>query len=210
MHGYLFQFDKRIVHTYGTAKSVSKLIQYVDLCEPIFVIDPHHLAIITRFFEPIEPADKASKGKTTRYLVMKTTSHNFKPLIRHNVKKLDVKDLEEVAKNFGDEWRNRVKNAIEKGVAYGAYENGTLASIATTSEILDTIALIRGVYTLNSFRGRGLATSAVSILVKEIISLGKDAMLWVADDNIPAKQIYEKIGFQRTKHILLGFKAKKL
>lgn len=72
------------------------------------------------------------------------------------------------------------------------------------------MALIRGVYTLESLRGKGLATSVVSALAKEIINLGKDAVLWVAEDNIPARHVYKKIGFQRTQHVLLGFKTRKL
>ncbi|MEM2106108.1 MAG: GNAT family N-acetyltransferase [Candidatus Bathyarchaeia archaeon] len=210
VHGYLFEFDKRIIHTFGTAESIAKLIHYVGLSEPTLVIEPHHLTVVRKFFEPIEPTDKASKGKITTYLVMKATAKTFKPSIQHKIKKLDIEDLTEVAKNFGEEWANRIKDAIEKGIAYGAYDNHTLASTATTSEILDTIALIRGVYTVESLRGKGLATSAVSAIVKEIINLGKDAVLWVAEDNAPARHVYEKIGFQQTQHTLLGFKARKL
>ncbi|MEM3459119.1 MAG: GNAT family N-acetyltransferase [Candidatus Bathyarchaeia archaeon] len=210
VRGYLFEFDKRIIHTHGTVESIDKLIQYVALSEPTFVIEPHHLTIVRKLFEPIKPTDKASKDKITAYLIMKATVKTFKPSIQHKVKKLDIEDLKEVAKNFGEEWANRIKDAIERGIAYGAYDNCTLASTATTSEILDTMALIRGVYTVEFSRGKGLATSVVSAIVKEILNLGKDAVLWVAEDNIPARRVYEKIGFQRTQHVLLGLKARKL
>jgi len=42
-----------------------------------------------------------------------------------------------------------------------------------------------------------LATLACSALVKEVINLGKEATLWVAEDNLLAKRVYEKIGFQK-------------
>jgi len=29
-------------------------------------------------------------------------------------------------------------------------------------------------------------------------------------DNIPARKVYEKVGFKETGHVLLGFKAKRL
>lgn len=35
-------------------------------------------------------------------------------------------------------------------------------------------------------------------------------MLWVDKDNVPARKVYEKIGFEETEHVLLGFKAKRL
>jgi predicted GNAT family acetyltransferase len=43
-----------------------------------------------------------------------------------------------------------------------------------------------------------------------MIRIGKEPVLWVAKDNIPARRIYEKTGFKKTGHILLGFEAKRL
>jgi len=208
--GYLFEFDKRIVHTHGTMESVSKLLDYIDLNEPVLVIEPHHLAVIKKSYEPVEPTDPTSKGKITRYLVMKANAKAFKPLIRHRVKKLERQDLGEVLENFGEDWKRRIEDAMSRGLAFGAYKDGMLASVATVPEIIDDIAFIRGVYTVPSLRSSGFATSACSALVKDVISLGKDAALWVATDNLPARNIYEKIGFQKTGHILLGFKARRL
>jgi len=210
IRGYLFEFDKRIVHTHGAAESVAKLLHCIDLDEPVMVIQPYHLTVVKEFFEPVEPADASSKGKITKYLVMKTDSSTFKPMVRHRVKRLGVEDLNEVLENLGEEWEKRVKDAIHRGIAFGAYERGLLASVATVPEVIEDIAFIRGVYTAPSLRGRGLATSACSALVKEIIKLGKEAVLWVAEDNLPAKWVYEKIGSQKTEHVLLGFKARRL
>ena len=72
------------------------------------------------------------------------------------------------------------------------------------------MALIRGVYTVPSLRGKGLATSVCSALVKELIGSGKMVLLWVTKTNLPARKVYEKIGFKKTKHILLSFKARKI
>ena len=209
MCGYLFEFDKRIVHTHGAVESLPKLLDCIDLDEPTIIIEPHHLATVKRFFTPIEPADPSSRGKITTYLVMKVTAETFKPLIRHHVKRLGTEDLNDVLKHLGEEWKKRVENATVRGLVFGAYQKGLLASVATMPEIIDNMALIRGVYTVPSLRNRGLATSASSALVKEIISLGKGAVLWVAKDNKPARKVYEKIGFQKTGHVLLGFKASK-
>jgi len=208
--GYLFEFDKRIVHTHGTIESLTKLLSCIDLDDPVMVIEPHHLVVVKEFFEPVEPTDSSSKSKITMYFVMQANAENFKPLIKHRVKELGTDDLDDVLKHLGEEWKNRVENAIRRGLAFGAYERNVLASIATVPEIIDNIALIRGVYTVPSLRGTGLATSASSALVKELISLGKEVVLWVAKDNLPARKVYEKMSFKKTKHFLLGFKAKRL
>lgn len=208
--GYLFEFDKRIVHTHGTVESVAKLLGRIDLDEPVFVIEPRHLAAVKEFFRPIEPTDPWSRGKITTYLVAKANAKTFKPLIRHRVKRLGTEDLNEVLECFGEEWEERVENAIRRGVVFGAFEKDSLASLATAPEIIDNMALIRGVYTVPSLRGRGLATSASSALVEELISLGKEAVLWVAKANVSARRVYGKLGFKRTEHTLLGFKARRV
>ncbi len=210
IHGYIFEFDNRIVHTHGTVESIAKLLDCIDLDEVTFVIEPHHLAVVEKVFEPVEPSDSSSQGKITTYFVMKLNPNTFKPMIRHYIKKLGIEDLDEVLKQFGEKEKKRVENAIRRGTAYGAYEKGLLASLATVPEIIDDIALIRGVYTLPSLRNRGLATSACSALLKELLSLNKEIILWVAKDNLPARKVYEKIGFEKTRHILFGFKARKI
>ena len=207
--GYLFEFNKRIVHTHGAAESLTKLLHRVDLDELTIIIEPQHLTTVKKFFTPVEPTDPSSRGKITTYLVMKSSAQTFKPSIKHRVKRLRSEDLSDVLKHLGKEWKERVEKAIRRGFAFGAYHKGLLASVATVPEIIDNIALIRGVYTVPSLRGRGLATTASSALVEELIKLGKEVVLWVAKDNKPARKVYEKIGFEKTKHILLGFKAKR-
>jgi ribosomal protein S18 acetylase RimI-like enzyme len=208
--GYLLEFDNRIVHTHGRAESAAKLLDYTNLDEPVFVIEPHHLRVVEEHFKPLGPTDSSSKGEITTYLIVKADAETFKPSITHRVKKLGTRDLADVLKSMGDEWKSRIENVVHRGVAFGAYDNGSLVAVATVSEILDGLALIRGVYTLPSFRRKGFATSACSALVQELIDLGKEAMLWVAKDNLPAIRVYENIGFKKTRQSLLGFKAKRL
>ncbi|MCW4020040.1 MAG: GNAT family N-acetyltransferase [Candidatus Bathyarchaeota archaeon] len=208
--GYLLQFDKKIIHTHGDEDGMAELLRFVEPDEPAFVIEPHHLATVERFFKPVKPTDDSSKGKITKYFVIMAKADTFKPMIRHRVKKLGHKDFDEVSESLGEEYGKRVENAVRRGLAFGAYDGGRLVSLATVPEIIQDLALIRGVYTVPPFRGGGFATSACSALVKEIIRLGKKPMLWVARDNLPARRVYNKVGFKETGHALLGFKAKKL
>jgi len=176
----------------------------------LFVIEPGHLTVVEDVFKSIESMDVASHGKITIFFVMKVNSKTFNPIIKHRVKKLGVEDLDDVLKQFGEERSKAIKKAIRRGIVYGAYyEKELLASLATSTEILDSVALIRGVYTHPSFRNRGLATSVCSAISKELLSLSKEVILWVAKDNLPAIRVYEKIGFKKTKYILLGFKARR-
>jgi predicted GNAT family acetyltransferase len=130
--------------------------------------------------------------------------------MRYSVRRLGTGDLNEVVECLGEEWKTRVENAISRSVAYGAYLDRRLASLAIVPEIVDGIGFIRGVYTTPEHRNRGLAASACSALAKELVESGKIPVLWVAEDNVPARRIYEKLGFRRTGYTLLGFKAKKI
>ncbi len=209
--GYLFEFNRKIVHTHGTVDSVAKLLDYIRPDEPTLVVEPKHLHVLKRIFKPTEATDEASQTRITTYLIMKLDVDAFKPLIKHHVKKLQADDCSEVLKHLGEKWGKRVDDLIRRGgIAFGAFEDGCLAALATVSEFVDDIALIRGVYTPPSMRNRGLATSASSALVDELTRLGKKPILWVAKDNLPARRVYEKIGFHKTEHTLLGFKAKKI
>jgi hypothetical protein len=171
--GYLFEFDKRIVHTHGTVRSVTRLLDFIDLDEPTFVTEPNHLTLVTKFYEPIEPTDQASRGKVTEYLVMKADAKTFIPLVRHPVKRLERQALQQVLEDLGEDWKKRIEDSLSRRLAFGAYHNDRLASVATVTEIIDDLALIRGVYTVPSLRGKGLATSACSALMKSSSVLGR-------------------------------------
>ncbi|MEM3014239.1 MAG: GNAT family N-acetyltransferase [Candidatus Bathyarchaeia archaeon] len=208
--GYLFEYDKRIIHTHGDPEAVPELFNKITLDEPVLFIQPDHLKAVQKIFKPVEQVDRTSKSLITEFLVMKIHSENFRPAVKHLFEKLGTEDLDEASKNFGEELKNLIQNAINRGFAYGAYENGLLASCATVSEHLENVAIIRGVFTIPSLRNRGLASSVCSALIDELIKSGKTPMLWVSKDNLPALKLYKKLGFKETGIVLLGFKAKRL
>ncbi len=207
--GYVFEYDKRIVHTHGSPKTVPELLNRIDLDELVLVVQPDHLRAVKKVFEPIEHMDPMSKGKITTFLVMKMDSDNFTPSIKHAVKKLGAEDLDEVFRNLGQDLRSMVQNAVNNGFAYGGYADGVLASCATVAEHLDDVALIRGVFTAPQMRNQRLSTSVCSALVEESFRLGKTPMLWVSKDNPAALRLYRKLGFKETGIVLKCFRAKR-
>jgi GNAT superfamily N-acetyltransferase len=208
--GYLFVFNDLIINTHGAPETMGKLLNCISLTEPTIVIESQHLETVKKLYEPVGPTDAASKGKITTYLVMRLSPSDFNPTMRHSVRRLGTGDLNEVVECLGEEWKTRVENAISRSVAYGAYLDRRLASLAIVPEIVDGIGFIRGVYTTPEHRNKGLAASACSALAKELMESGQIPVLWVAEDNVPARRIYEKLGFRRTGYTLLGFKAKKI
>lgn len=208
--GFLFEYDEKIIHTHGTPESVCRLLDFAKINEPVFIIELPHLPVVSKVFEPVQALDPFSKGKTTIFLVMKTDIAAFKPVYQHPARKLSFKDLKEIKKSLGEEYEKRAEKAMHTGFAFGAFYESQLGSFAAAPELLDDLALIRGVYTVPSLRNKGLATSVCSALVEEIIRIGKQPMLWVAESNLPARRTYRKLGFKKTGHVLIGFKARRL
>jgi len=205
--GYLVEHEKRILHTRGNAECVAPLLKKTDLTTPRFNIEPAHLAGVKILYKPIEPTDETTRGKVTTYLLMKVRADNFRPTMIHSVQEMGKED-NEVVSNFLGRELSRTADLL-KGLAYGLYENGQLVSFAAAPEMLEDLAIIRGVYTAPNLRGKGYATSVCSALVRRLLEKGMEVILYVAKDNTPAIKVYRKLGFRETGHIFLTFKAEK-
>ncbi|HIE14432.1 TPA: GNAT family N-acetyltransferase [Candidatus Bathyarchaeota archaeon] len=207
--GYVLVFDGAHVHVRGEVCCVNALLGGVSVSEPSLVIEPHHLSAVGRFYTPIRPLDPESKGRITWFLGMTVDKDSFKPIIRHDVRRLRKTDLDVVERSLGGELRRIADEALKTGFSFAAYNRNFPASIGSV-HLIGEYGFIRGFYTLPKFRGLGLATSVCSALVEEALKACERCILWVARDNRAARRVYEKIGFRWTGHILLGFKAKRI
>ncbi len=207
--GYLIQFDKKIIHTHGDSECLPQLLKKIDAQEAKFAIEPQHLTQVEELYVPTKASDAASLGNITTYLVMNIRTQDFKPSTTHQVTKVTAKDLDDIFRDLGEEYGEKVQQAQNSGIAFGVRLEKRWISVAIVPEIIEEIGFIRGVYTDPAFRGKGFSTSTMSTLVKELFRLHVKPALWVAEDNAPAVRVYKKIGFKPSKSTLLGFTAKK-
>jgi len=205
--GYLVEHDKRILHIRGNAACVAPLLKNTDLTTPLFNVEPTHLSAVKKLYKPTESTDSTTRGKVTTYISMKVSADNFKPTIVRNVLEMGKEDSEAIGGLLGRE-PNRVADLV-KGLAYGLYKNGQLVSFAAAPEILEDLAIIRGVYTVPDLRGKGYATSVCSALVGRLFEQGREVILYVSKDNPSAIKVYRKLGFRETEHVFLSFKAER-
>jgi GNAT superfamily N-acetyltransferase len=205
--GYLLEHDKRVLHTRGNAQCIVPLLKNTNLTTPTFNIEPLHLAGVKRLYKPTEPTDATSKGKVTTYLLMRVNADDFKPAMLHNVQEMGTKDNTLVTSLLSRE-PSRIADLL-KGFSFGLYVNGRLVSFAAAPDVLEDLAIIRGVYTTPDLRRKGYSTSVCSALVAKVLETGRDAILYVSKDNKPAIRVYRKLGFKETEHVFLSFKAEK-
>ena len=88
-----------------------------------------------------------------------------------------------------------LRQILKNQLCFALVSDGQIVSKANTNAIGKDWVQIGGVYTLFQFRQNGYAAHTVSVLCKRILQARKNIALFVKTKNIPALQLYQKIGF---------------
>jgi len=94
-------------------------------------------------------------------------------------------------------------NALDKGPYFGVWRDGRLVSMAGTHLELEEMVEIGNVVTDPDYRRQGLASMAVSAVVKALQARGLLVLLQVFKSNAPAVALYERLGFERSQTMVL-------
>ena len=215
--GYLLEHDGRILNLRGSVKCAAELLNRASLIEADINVEPGHFQTVEKFYEPTK-AIGVSRGKITTLLAMEVNKKQFRPVIKHDPKRLsgdEFNDIEKLYVKFYDEMalgqvtRDRIVETLNRCLTFGIYEGDELVSFANGS-ILEDVGHVAPVYTFPKFRRKGYATSACSALVRELLSQRDRTILYTPEDDIPAIRVYEKIGFTKTGHKFLAFWGHKI
>lgn len=88
------------------------------------------------------------------------------------------------------------KRTVEMGRYIGIHHNGQLAAMAGERLRLPGYTEISAVCTHPDHRGRGYATSLMSVLIRSITARNEIPFLHVAEENTGAIRVYEALGFK--------------
>ena len=89
----------------------------------------------------------------------------------------------------------RLRQILKNQLYFALISDDRIVSKAYTNAIGKNWIQIGGVYTLFQFRQNGYAALTVSNLCKRILQAHKNISLFVKTKNLPAQQLYQKIGF---------------
>jgi RimJ/RimL family protein N-acetyltransferase len=93
-------------------------------------------------------------------------------------------------------WRTRLSEQLAHRLLYIIEEGGQVVAAALSSAQTPDAALIGGVATLDTARGRGLATRCVHALCVALFAQGITGIgLFYLPTNTPAARVYSKLGF---------------
>lgn len=120
----------------------------------------------------------------------------------------DMENLFEIEKNYlqdevavrgqkvsDAEVSMRLRQILKNQLYFALISDDRIVSKAYTNAIGKNWIQIGGVYTLFQFRQNGYAALTVSTLCKRILQAHKNISLFVKTKNLPAQQLYKKIGF---------------
>ncbi len=89
-----------------------------------------------------------------------------------------------------------IRSQIESGQFAVVRRDGKIVSAAKKTRGTESLCSISGVFTIEEYRGEGLATQTVTYLTKSILNEGKLAYLFVDKANPISNHLYQSIGYQ--------------
>ncbi|MDO8673683.1 MAG: GNAT family N-acetyltransferase [Dehalococcoidia bacterium] len=96
---------------------------------------------------------------------------------------------------------------VLRGPYRGVYEGSRLVAAAGVHWVTPWLAEIGNVAVHPDFRRRGLAEACVAAVVEELKGLTERVYLMVFADNLPALDLYDKMGFEEVQRMwLVGFR----
>lgn len=219
--GYLLEHDGRVINLRGEERCAADLLKMTSLEKPELNVEPAHILTAESLFEPID-AVGTSRDKFNVISSMCVDRRRFKPIIKHEVKKLGDGELSSLRGLFArfyhemslgpimPEQISRIfDRAAQRGTTYGIHDGDELVSFASGNNALDGLANMAPVYTVPEFRRRGYATSACSALTRDLLSNNERIILFVSESNVAALKVYWKIGFVKTGHTFLTFRGQR-
>lgn len=93
--------------------------------------------------------------------------------------------------------RQNLLSILNREISVVAVKDGEIIAKANTNGTGFVYSQIGGVYTVPRFRGMGIATATVSLLIDMIIKSGKQISLFVKTGNHAAIRVYLKLGFRQ-------------
>lgn len=138
-------------------------------------------------------------GQMDYMLRMTLSAADFRPTTSFGVERLGPGYVSELTRLYASAQGNAFSPyQLARGVFYGVQHRGRLVSAAGTHIVASTIgmAAVGNVCTYLEYRGRGYATRSTSAVCAELLTMGLDVVLNVAQNNADAIHIYKKLGFK--------------
>jgi len=204
IHGMMLVYDRRIVQLRGSEPATESLLNKVDLEKAEFNVEPQHRQAILGKFPRVKEYELI-------LMALRRGEEHLSP--SEDVVRLTPDDAGRIADLMSSAdpeiWGKiikpeRIASSMDRTLWFGLLSEGKLVSLGNAT-VTDIAGNMGAVATHVSYRNRGYATSIVSALLREILKVSDLALIHVLRDNMPARRVYEKVGFRSYGNYLFGF-----
>lgn len=155
----------------------------------LFAARPDHVSTLRAYYDLEAPE---------RLIRMAVTARTFRPALgrAERLSSQDIHGLNTLYRLGGGS--GFAPYQISQGIFYGVRVDGQLVATAGTHVVSPRygIACVGNVFTHPAYRGRGYASACTSAVVRDVLEAGcGDVVLNVRQDNAPAIQVYQNLGF---------------
>jgi ribosomal protein S18 acetylase RimI-like enzyme len=145
-------------------------------------------------------------------LRMTLSSPDFRPVSAFGAERLGPGYVSELARLYASAHGNAFTPfQLAQGIFYGVKHQGRLVSAAGTHILARKmgVAAVGNVCTYPEYRGKGYATCCTSAVCADLLAMGLEVVLNVAQDNPDAIHIYKKLGFREHCPFVEGIAVRK-
>jgi len=116
--------------------------------------------------------------------------------VAHNSAKMIEHELEYDPRSLSAEFNANVRMMIDRGLWWVGESDGELCFFCNAGPRSEYTLQLQGIWTPEHLRGRGLATSALSGVCRELLKDVPSLSLYVNGFNEPALRLYDRIGLR--------------
>lgn len=147
--------------------------------QPVLAVDSHTL-----------------RGDRNGVIVRRARSTEWEA-VAHNSAKMIEHELEYDPRSFAAEFNANVRMMIDRGLWWVGESDGKLCFFCNAGPRSAQTLQLQGIWTPPNLRGRGLATSALYGICRQLLEDSPSLSLYVNGFNEPALRLYDRTGFRR-------------
>lgn len=167
------------------------MIKYAELVKDFFIVGEIPKKPVSIAFDRAVPCEQ---------MVLETL---VEPAYNHTIEKLTENHIQEI---YDLVWLVMPgyykKRTFEMGDYYGIFIDNKLVAITGERLQLNEFIEVSAVVTHPNYTRRDLAKQLVAHTCKKILNKGKTPILHVADKNVSAIKLYEKLGFKSIRKMV--------